>query len=300
MVSSGLALTSPDGERRSPSTGPPAAPGPDQEAPLALPEVDGVDGIEDALTIPSKPGASKQIRGSSLLLVGRMISLGTNFLVQVLIVRYLQDKADYGAFAYALSVVAIATTFVALGTDRAIGRFLPIYQERGRPDAMLGTVVFVTGTIASLGIASILLIYGLQDLVNGSILNEQAGGLLLILIILAPIQALDDVLMNGFAVFSSPRAIFFRRYVLNPALRLGGRRAAHRRAPGRRLPRDRLRGHGRDRGGHLRGAVRPAAPARRRAAQAGPTGDQLPDARDPRLLGPAADDGSRVHPAQRQ
>ncbi len=221
MVSSGLALTSPDGERRSPSTGPPAAPGPDQEAPLALPEVDGVDGIEDALTIPSKPGASKQIRGSSLLLVGRMISLGTNFLVQVLIVRYLQDKADYGAFAYALSVVAIATTFVALGTDRAIGRFLPIYQERGRPDAMLGTVVFVTGTIASLGIASILLIYGLQDLVNGSILNEQAGGLLLILIILAPIQALDDVLMNGFAVFSSPRAIFFRRYVLNPALRLG-------------------------------------------------------------------------------
>ncbi len=44
--------------------------------------------------------------------------------------------------------------------------------------------------------------------------------MLLILIVLAPIQALDDVLMNGFAVFSNPRAIFFRRYVLNPVLRL--------------------------------------------------------------------------------
>ncbi len=149
-----------------------------------------------------------------------MISLGTNFLVQVLIVRYLTDKSDYGAFAYALSVVTILTTFVALGTDRAIGRFLPIYQERERPDAMLGTVVFVAGTIASLGIASILFVYGFQDLVNGSLLNDQAGELLLILVILAPIQALDDVLMNGFAVFSSPRAIFFRRYVLNPVLRL--------------------------------------------------------------------------------
>jgi O-antigen/teichoic acid export membrane protein len=220
VVSSGLALTPPDGERRSPSTGPPADPVLEAESPLTFPEVDGVDGLEDAVTVSTKSGTAKQIRGSSLLLAGRMISLGTNFLVQVLIVRYLTNKSDYGAFAYALSVVTILTTFVALGTDRAIGRFLPIYQERERPDAMLGTIVFVAGTISSLGIASILVVYGFQDLVNGSILNEQAGGLLLILVILAPIQALDDVLMNGFAVFSSPRAIFFRRYVLNPALRL--------------------------------------------------------------------------------
>ena len=220
MVPSGLALTPPDGERRSPSTAPPAEPGLGPDSTLTFPEVDGVDGLEDAVTVSTKSGTSKQIRGSSLLLVGRMISLGTNFLVQVLIVRYLTDKADYGAFAYALSVVTIATTFVALGTDRAIGRFLPIFQERERPDAMLGTILFVTGTIASLGIAAILLVYGFQDLVNGSLLSDQAGELLLILIILAPIQALDDVLMNGFAVFSSPRAIFFRRYVLNPVLRL--------------------------------------------------------------------------------
>jgi O-antigen/teichoic acid export membrane protein len=220
VVPSGLALTPPDGERRSPSTAPPAEPGLGPDSTLTFPEVDGVDGLEDAVTVSAKSGTSKQIRGSSLLLVGRMISLGTNFLVQVLIVRYLTDKADYGAFAYALSVVTIATTFVALGTDRAIGRFLPIFQERGRPDAMLGTILFVTGTIASLGIAAILLVYGFQDLVNGSLLSDQAGELLLILIILAPIQALDDVLMNGFAVFSSPRAIFFRRYVLNPVLRL--------------------------------------------------------------------------------
>ncbi len=223
MVPSGLALTPPDGERRSPSTRPPADAELDLDpaSTLTFPEVDGVDGIADAVSVSTKSGAAKQIRGSSLLLFGRMISLGTNFLVQVLIVRYLHDKAVYGAFAYALSVVTVATIFVALGTDRAIGRFLPVFHERGQQDAVLGSVLFVTGTIASLGIAVILLTYGFQDLVNGSILNEQAGSLVLILIVLAPIQALDDVLMNGFAVFASPRAIFFRRYVLNPALRLG-------------------------------------------------------------------------------
>ena len=221
MVPSGLALTPPDGERRSPSTGPPADPGLDVESTLTFPEVDGVDGLEDAVTVSTKSGSAKAIRGSSLLLAGRMISLGTNFLVQVLIVRYLTDKSDYGAFAYALSVVTIATTFVALGTDRAIGRFLPIYQERGRPDAMLGTIVLrgrhdrVAGHRARSSSST-----GSRTSSTARSSSDQAGELLLILIILAPIQALDDVLMNGFAVFSSPRAIFFRRYVLNPVLRL--------------------------------------------------------------------------------
>ena len=177
------------------------------------------DGVENIASVRERPGAARQIRGSGLLLVGRMISLGTNFLVQVLIVRYL-TKEEYGAFAYALSAVAIATTFLALGTDRAIGQFLAVFQERGRPDAMLGTILFVMGTIASLGIAVIVLVLGLQDLIVASLVNEQAGSLLLILIVLAPIQALDDVITNGFAVFSNPRAILVRRYVLNPVLRL--------------------------------------------------------------------------------
>lgn len=162
---------------------------------------------------------ARQIRGSSLLLLGRFISLATNFVVQVLIVRYL-SKSDFGVFAYALSIVSLGTVVVTLGTDRAIGRLLPIYEERGRRDEVLGTLVFVMGLIASLGIALVVLVFGLQDIVSQALVDERAGPLLVILIALAPIQALDDVLMNGFAVFASPRSIFFRRYVLNPALRL--------------------------------------------------------------------------------
>ena len=48
-----------------------------------------------------------------------------------------------------------------------------------------------------------------------------ATGLLLILVLLAPIDALDDLLISLFAIFDSPRSIFVRRYILGPALRLG-------------------------------------------------------------------------------
>jgi O-antigen/teichoic acid export membrane protein len=162
----------------------------------------------------------KQIRGSSLLLVGRFLALGINFAIQVLIVRYL-TKADYGAFAYALSLVALGSSIATFGLDRSITRFLPIYEEQGRYDKMLGTIVMVTGTILSLSLAAILLVYGLQGVLGGSLIrDEQAISLLLILIILSPIQALDGLLTGMFAVISKPRAIFFRKYVLGPGLRL--------------------------------------------------------------------------------
>ena len=57
---------------------------------------------------------TKQIRGSSLLLVGRLITVVVNYAVQVVIVRYL-TKSDFGAFAYALSIEAFVETLIALG-----------------------------------------------------------------------------------------------------------------------------------------------------------------------------------------
>ena len=44
--------------------------------------------------------------------------------------------------------------------------------------------------------------------------------MLLVLVLLVPIQGLDGLLVGMFAVFSRPRAIFFRKYLLAPGLRL--------------------------------------------------------------------------------
>src|SRR5881394_1972112 len=101
----------------------------------------------------------RQIRGSSLLLAGRMLSLAVNFVTQVLIVRYL-SKSDFGAFAYGLSLVALGESLAVLGLDKAISRFLPIYDEQRDYNKLFGTLIMAGGTVLSLGLAFLLLALG--------------------------------------------------------------------------------------------------------------------------------------------
>jgi O-antigen/teichoic acid export membrane protein len=174
-----------------------------------------------AAAAPHEEATRKQIRGSSLLLAGRFLTLGSNLVVQVLIVRYL-SKGDYGAFAYALSLVHLAASIATFGLDRSITRFVPIYEEQRNYGKLFGTVVLATGTVLSLGLVILVFVYGLQAVLGGRSLigDERAVDVLLILVLLTPINALDGLLMGMFAVFSKPRAIFFRRHVLTPTLRL--------------------------------------------------------------------------------
>ena len=161
-----------------------------------------------------------QVRGSSLLLVGRVLSMAINFGVQVLIVRYL-SKAEFGAFAYTLSIVLFTTTVITLGLDRAVTRFIPIYHEQGAYDRLLGTLLFVATIVAGLGVLAIVGVYVLTGPLGISLVpGGHAKPLLLILIMLAPLEAANNLFVGLFAVFSRPRAIFFRRYLLTAILRL--------------------------------------------------------------------------------
>jgi O-antigen/teichoic acid export membrane protein len=165
-------------------------------------------------------GASENsVRGSTLLVVGRVFALGVQLAIQVLIVRHL-SKADYGSFAYALSIVIFGQTVVVFGLDRAVSRFLPIYDERQEYGAILGTLALVIGVITSLGIVLIAIVALGQNLLAQSVISdEQAVSLLLILIVLSPIQALDELVTSLFAIYARPRAIFFRKYLLSPGLK---------------------------------------------------------------------------------
>ncbi len=169
---------------------------------------------------PSTEETTKQIRGSTLLTGGRAISLAINFAVQVLIVRHL-SQAGYGAFAYALSLVAVGEAVVTFGLDRAITRFVPMYEERGDYGRMLGTLIMVVGFVLAVGLALVLLVIGLQGWLAGSVLKDpMLVSVIVILVALAPIQAYDGVLIGMFAVLANARAIFFRKHILGPALRL--------------------------------------------------------------------------------
>src|SRR4051795_2691844 len=83
-----------------------------------------------AVTGSSQSVVRDQIRGSGLLILGKVLSVGVTSLAQVLIVRHLTTN-DYGSFAYALSVMLLLQGISNFGLHEAIARFLPIYHDRG-------------------------------------------------------------------------------------------------------------------------------------------------------------------------
>jgi O-antigen/teichoic acid export membrane protein len=160
----------------------------------------------------------KHIRGSALLLTGRLMAVLVNLGTQVLLVRYL-SKSGYGAFAYALSIVSMASSVAVFGLDKSVSRFIAIYKEQKEYGKVLGTILLMSGTILSLGLAIVLLVFGFRRWLDESLIRDQeAMLLLLILIALSPIQALECWFIGLLSVFGKPRAIFFRKHLVGPCL----------------------------------------------------------------------------------
>jgi O-antigen/teichoic acid export membrane protein len=162
----------------------------------------------------------KHVRGSALLLVGRLVSLGFTVATQIVIIRAL-SKTDYGVFAYALTLVASGRILLSLGQGKLLSRFMSTYEETRDYPRMFGSMLMAVVTIL---VTSTLLIGALalfaEPLLGSSFGGPDAVSILLVLMFLAPMEALDQVFVSLFAVFSKPRAIFFRKYLLTPGLRL--------------------------------------------------------------------------------
>jgi O-antigen/teichoic acid export membrane protein len=166
--------------------------------------------------------ARKQIRGSSLLLFGRMLSLGINFFTQVLMVRYLSTR-DFGELAYGLAMVSFLRIFASLGLQDAIPRFVPIYRETREYGKMFGVMLLALGAVIITGIFFVGVIWRAPLFLMPFITHESLPSLevLSILIVLVPVEAADGLLDNLFASFADTGNIFFRRYLLGPGLKLG-------------------------------------------------------------------------------
>lgn len=175
---------------------------------------------EDGRPAAPRTEVDGQIRGSSLLLAGRLLSMATNLAIQVLVVRALA-RADYGLFAYALSVVTVLATIVTFGLDRGLARFVVVFEEAHDLPRLWGTIVLQVTTILGLGTAATVVAVGLRGWVGGTVVDDpRLAQLLAVMVVLAPVQALDSAAASLFAAFGRSRAIFFRRYVLAPVLRI--------------------------------------------------------------------------------
>jgi O-antigen/teichoic acid export membrane protein len=177
---------------------------------MAGPSGSEVDGQADAAT-------RRHLRGSSLLLVGRLLALAISLATDIVLVRYLA-KSDYGIFAWTLSIASLGASASAFGLDKAIGRFVAIYEERGERSQVAAVIVLMTGIVAALGAAVVALVLLGGRLVENSLNDGMALGLLAIMIFLAPLRALGSLSVSMMAIFAGAGAIFVRRYLIGPGV----------------------------------------------------------------------------------
>jgi O-antigen/teichoic acid export membrane protein len=169
---------------------------------------------------PLQNVARTQIRGSSLLLLGRGCSIVFNLLTQVATIRYL-SKLDYGAFAYAISIVEFAALAAAFGMDKTFSRFGSIYHERRDIQRFAGA--FLLATTVTLGIGACLAggVVAFGSRIGGWLATSpESIQLLAILALLIPINAFSSVALSLFTILRGARTILLRKHVFGPAVKL--------------------------------------------------------------------------------
>lgn len=162
----------------------------------------------------------KLIRGSSLLTLGRIIAIVLNFIVQVTTVRFLM-KADYGAFAYGLSIASMGASVAVFGLGRTLNRFAPLFQEQKAFGKMAGTVLLTLFCVTGISLGVVAVVLGTKGYIGSHLVSDPlALSLMLILILLTPIKALDSIFEEMFAVFGKPKDLFVRRHLIGPLLKM--------------------------------------------------------------------------------
>lgn len=153
-------------------------------------------------------------------MIGRVLGMTIGLVIQLLLVRVL-SKEDFGGFAWALSIVTLVTAIIPLGLDRIDSRFMALADEEGDDRRLVGVLVTEALVITTLGSIVFLAVLAWHTrLAPGIAPSETAANLLVLLVLLAPLGALDAMVIKTFATFADARAVFFRRYLLEPGLRL--------------------------------------------------------------------------------
>jgi O-antigen/teichoic acid export membrane protein len=162
--------------------------------------------------------ARNQIRGSTLLVAGNILSLGITFLPHLLLVRYLSTEG-YGHLAYALSLVAVCKTY-ALGFNEALSRFVPIYHTKQDYSKAFGTIVVVFAVTLLISTVFVTVFWVASGPILALLTNgREPHGLLKVLVLLIPLETLEVLTMNLFACFHKTRIIFWGRFIIPPAMR---------------------------------------------------------------------------------
>lgn len=165
------------------------------------------------------PAWASSIRGAGLLLAGRFLNIGSQLVLQVVLVRAYAPES-FGAYAYGLAVVSFLAVAVGLGLDQSIQRVATLYEATDRRRHIAGAVALQTLVVV---VAGGLIVAALSIPVlplDRFAPTPEAALVLRVFALQIPVVALDTMMLNLFAVYSDPRRMFLRKYVLAPGLRI--------------------------------------------------------------------------------
>jgi O-antigen/teichoic acid export membrane protein len=148
-----------------------------------------------------------------------LLAVSINFFNQVLLARYL-STTDYGVWSYALSLVAICGALSTLALENAVDRYIPIYHERREYGRLFGTLAFVAVAMGFTGLCIASSFYFVPGVISALAVGDAVWPILFVLVLAIPFDALDSLLVAVFASLARPSAIFFRKHLLGPFLKL--------------------------------------------------------------------------------
>ena len=163
--------------------------------------------------------AVQHVRRSTALLAGRPLAYASIFLSDLLLLR-LFPRADYGAFSYALAIVGLAQAVTTFEMSNALGRWVPIFRQRGHLGAVRGSVVVAFGFVAGVGSLAAIVVSTLAFTGVPLIDDPLALRLLVVLALLIPVQGLDVLVTGLFAILGQTRAILLQTTFVKPVLRI--------------------------------------------------------------------------------
>lgn len=158
------------------------------------------------------------LRGASLYTVGKVVSDAGEFLLHLLVSRWL-GAAAYGLFAYGKTLGFTALLLTNLGSDTSILKYLPQYEDAPEKRRFLLGLAWVTSFLGALVVSTALFVFA----PTVAALTLDGPGVVGVLRLFAAILFLDTLANLLYATFRAVELIeyeVFGKRLLKPILRV--------------------------------------------------------------------------------
>lgn len=157
-------------------------------------------------------------RGASLYTVGKIVSDAGEFLVHLLVSRWL-GAGLYGLFAYGKTIAFTALLLTNLGSDTSILKYLPQYEDEHQKRRFLLGLAWLTSFLGALTVSTVLFVFA--PTVAALTLDE--AGFVAVLRLFAVILFLDTLANLLYATFRAVELIEYEVFadrLVKPVLRI--------------------------------------------------------------------------------